>query len=59
VTAQTLVQYTGSQNPGRTARHPHLAFNGTTRITGVVFPSGTASVLFFGMTEAHCYGEVP
>jgi hypothetical protein len=34
-------------------------FNGTTRITGIFFPPGTASVLFFGSTGTgnYCYGE--
>lgn len=34
-------------------------FNGTTRVTGVAFPSGTRSVLFFGRhgTGPFCYGE--
>jgi hypothetical protein len=34
-------------------------FNGTTRITAVIFPPGTSSVLFFGMTGIGnwCYGE--
>jgi hypothetical protein len=33
-------------------------FNGTTQITGIVFPNGTRSVLFFGRhgTGAFCYG---
>ena len=37
----------------------NLLFNGTTRITGVVFPNGTSSVLFFGRhgVGAFCYGE--
>jgi hypothetical protein len=38
---------------------PNLAFNGTTKIRGLVFPEGTASVLFFGTTGIGkwCYGE--
>ena len=37
----------------------HPMFNGTSRITGVVFPPGTSSVLFFGRTGfgPFCYGE--
>jgi hypothetical protein len=37
----------------------HPVFNGTTRIGGVVFPEGTRSVLFFGVTGTGnwCYGE--
>jgi hypothetical protein len=36
-----------------------LLFNGTTQIRGVVFPTGTRSVLFFGTqgTGEFCYGE--
>jgi hypothetical protein len=60
-TAQPLVYYTqdhqtlGEYGAGGT----HPVFNGTTRITGVVFPEGTSSVLFFGMTGVgeYCYGE--
>jgi hypothetical protein len=38
---------------------PNVAFNGTTKIRGLVFPEGTASVLFFGTTGIgkSCYGE--
>jgi hypothetical protein len=34
-------------------------FNGTSRVKGVVFPQGTASILFFGRTGTgdYCYGE--
>ena len=34
-------------------------FNGTTRITGLVFPPGTSTVLFLGSTGIgnYCYGE--
>jgi hypothetical protein len=37
----------------------NLLFNGTSRITGVVFPSGTSSVLFFGRQGIgpYCYDE--
>jgi hypothetical protein len=48
---QTLGTY------GASGSHP--VFNGTTRITGIFFPPGTASVLFFGSTGTgnYCYGE--
>src|SRR5439155_9239330 len=38
---------------------PNLYFNLTTTVAGLVFPSGTASVLFFGSTGTGepCYGE--
>lgn len=37
----------------------HTTYNGTCGITGVVFPEGTASVLFFGKIGlgAYCYGQ--
>ena len=60
-TATSLVHYTSDHQTlgtyGASGIHP--VFNGTTRITGVVFPNGTASVLFFGMTGVgnYCYGE--
>lgn len=60
-TAQPLVYYTGDHQTlgtyGASGSNPK--FNGTTRITGVVFPQGTSSVLFFGMTGvgSYCYGE--
>jgi hypothetical protein len=59
--ATSLVHYTSDHQTlgsyGASGIHP--VFNGTTRITGVVFPNGTASVLFFGMTGVgnYCYGE--
>jgi hypothetical protein len=42
---------------GASGSHP--VFNGTTRISGVIFPPGTASVLFIGSTGIgnYCYGE--
>jgi hypothetical protein len=48
---QTLGSY------GASGSHP--VFNGTTRITGIFFPAGTASVLFYGSTGVgnYCYGE--
>jgi hypothetical protein len=48
---QTLGSY------GESGSHP--VFNGTTRITGIFFPAGTASVLFYGSTGVgnYCYGE--
>ncbi len=60
-TAQALVYYTQANQTLGTygASGVHPVFNGTTRVTGVVFPSGTSSVLFFGMTGVgnYCYGE--
>ncbi len=59
--AKPLVYYTsGNQTLGSYgASGAHPAFNGSTRITGIVFPSGTSSVLFFGETGVgnYCYGE--
>jgi hypothetical protein len=48
---QTLGAY------GASGSHP--VFNGTTRVRGVVFPRGTATVLFIGSTGIgnYCYGE--
>jgi hypothetical protein len=59
--AKPLVYYTQDHQTlgtyGASGSNP--IFNGTTRITGIVFPQGTASVLFFGMTGTgnYCYGE--
>lgn len=59
--ASPLVYYDSSHQTlgayGASGSNPK--FNGTTRITGVVFPEGTASVLFFGGTGTgnYCYGE--
>lgn len=41
------------------SRGSHPLFNGSTSVTGVVFPSGTMSVLFFGATGVgeYCYGN--
>lgn len=59
--AQPLVYYTSENQTLGTygAGGSHPVFNGTTRITGVVFPQGTSSVLFFGVTGIgnYCYGE--
>lgn len=59
--ARALVYYTADrQTLGRYGeRGVHPVFNGTTRITGIVFPEDTASVLFFGTTGVgnYCYGE--
>ena len=61
VNAQTLVMYDQSHQTlgtyGASGSNP--VFNGTTRITGIFFPPGTASVLFFGSTGTgnYCYGE--
>jgi hypothetical protein len=48
---QTLGSY------GAAGSHP--VFNGTTRITGIVFPQGASTVLFLGSTGIgnYCYGE--
>jgi hypothetical protein len=60
-TAQPLVYYTQDKQTlgsyGASGSHPQ--FNGTTRITGIVIPQGTASALFFGRSGAgsYCYGE--
>jgi hypothetical protein len=50
----TIGQWDGSWDPGR-----GRAFNGNTSITGVVFPTGTRTILFFGRqgTGPFCYGE--
>lgn len=60
--ATTLVNYPQS-NPLEPYRHGNvqLLWNGTTRIRGVAFPAGTASVLFFGLhgIGTTCYGDVP
>jgi hypothetical protein len=59
--AEPLVYYTADRQTlgryGATGSHP--VFNGSTRITGIVFPESTSSVLFFGMTGVgnYCYGE--
>jgi hypothetical protein len=61
VNAQMLVGYDQSHQTlgtyGASGSNP--VFNGTTRITGVFFPPGTGSVLFFGSTGVgnYCYGE--
>lgn len=60
-TANDLLHYTSDHQTLGTygASGVHPVFNGTTRITGVVFPNGTSSVLFFGETGVgnYCYGE--
>lgn len=61
VNAQILVAYDQSHQTlgayGASGIHP--VFNGSTRITGIFFPPGTASVLFYGSTGVgnYCYGE--
>lgn len=59
VPAQMLIGYPyGRQlGPGVETQNPY--FNLTTNITGLVFPNGTRSVLFFGRhgTGRYCYGE--
>jgi hypothetical protein len=60
-TANPLVYYDSDHQTlgayGASGSHP--VFNGTTRVTGVVFAEGTSSVLFFGVTGTgnYCYGE--
>ena len=60
-TAKPLVYYTSTNQTlgtyGASGSHP--VFNGSTRVTGVVFPEGSGTVLFFGRTGigAYCYGE--
>jgi hypothetical protein len=58
VPATPLVGYpvTNALGPGGATQNPY--FNLTTKITGVVFPVGTRSVLFFGRhgTGPYCYG---
>jgi len=61
-TDATALVYYPAQHPtlgnwGEPGVHP--MFNGTTHITGVVFPAGTSSVLFFGKhgVGPFCYGE--
>ncbi len=59
--AQPLVYYDSAHTTlgayGASGAHP--VFNGSTRITGIFFPQGTSSVLFFGSTGVgnYCYGE--
>ncbi len=57
VAATPLVGYPYS-NPLATWGTQNNLFNGSTQITGVVFPEGTRSVLFFGRqgTGPFCYG---
>jgi hypothetical protein len=59
--ARPLVYYTSDrQTLGRYGdRGPNPVFNGSTRITGIVFPEDSASVLFFGTSGVgpYCYGE--
>jgi hypothetical protein len=61
--AVPLVYYTPEHQTlgayGAPGSHP--VFNGSTRIRGLVFPEGTASVLFFGATGIgnYCYGYAP
>ena len=57
VTATPLVGYPFS-NPLSAWGTQNDLFNGSTQITGVVFPAGTRSVLFFGRqgTGPFCYG---
>lgn len=59
--AVPLVYYTQDHQTlgtyGASGTHP--AFNGSTRVAGVIFPPGTGSVLFIGTTGVgpYCYGE--
>jgi LPXTG-motif cell wall-anchored protein len=60
-TANALVYYDQNHQTmglyGASGVHP--IFNGTTRISGLAFPAGSDSVLFFGSTGVgnYCYGE--
>ncbi len=60
-TAQMLLYYdAGHTTLGRYGDpNANPIFNGTTKIRGLVFPEGTASVMFFGTTGTGkwCYGE--
>jgi hypothetical protein len=55
--AAPLVYYPSS-NPLAPWDSTNILFNGTTQITGVVFPNGSRSALFFGRhgTGTFCYG---
>ena len=59
--AVTLVDYDQAHETLGAYQAPgiHPVFNGTTKVTGIFFPPGTASVLFFGSTGVgtYCYGE--
>lgn len=57
IAATPLVGYPYSNPLGAWGTQNDL-FNGTTQITGIVFPKGTRSVLFFGRqgTGPFCYG---
>src|SRR5207302_10249234 len=59
VSATLLVgyRYPNALGAGDTTQNSY--FNLTTKITGVVFPGGTRSVLFFGRHGAgkYCYGS--
>jgi hypothetical protein len=59
VLATPLVGYPYSDPLGTGWRTQSTLYNGTTQITGVAFPSGTRSVLFFGRqgTGPFCYGS--
>jgi hypothetical protein len=57
--AAALVGYPSATPLGAGWSAQSRLFNGTTQITGVVFPPGTRSVLFFGRqgTGPFCYGQ--
>ncbi|HUN75606.1 MAG TPA: hypothetical protein VMU40_13915 [Steroidobacteraceae bacterium] len=57
--AAVLVGYPHSEPLGSGWGTQSALFNGTTQVTGVVFPPGTRSVLFFGRQGVgpFCYGE--
>jgi hypothetical protein len=59
VPATPLVYYPSTNPLGSGFSSQSNLFNGTTKITGVVFPAGTRSVLFFGEqgTGPFCYGQ--
>lgn len=59
-TAQPAIRLLGypSSNPLAPHDSQNAIYNATTRISGVIFPNGTRSVLFFGRhgTGPYCYG---
>lgn len=59
IPATPLVGYPNATPLGTGWNTQSDLFNGSTKITGVVFPSGTRTVLFFGLqgTGPFCYGE--
>jgi len=60
IPSRTLFYYTLT-NPLRDNRSQNLLYNASTRIRGMVFPSGFRSILYFGAhgTGPVCYGATP